>query len=110
MYLAKQALNLLGVRKNLKGYHYICEAIELIREDEKALLHLHDQICEVIALNHDENWSTVYRNISTIVNRCWDEGRAEELGMMAGSRIVRKPSVAEFLDIIYEYSKMQPQE
>ncbi len=111
MYRAKSILNMLGVRKNLKGYHYICEAIELIREDESSLLNLKEQIYEVIALNHEQKWEAVQRNMATIVSRCWEEGREEELSMMmSGARVVRKPSVAEFLDIIYEYIKKKEME
>ncbi len=103
MYKAKGILNMLGVRRNLKGYYYICEAIELIRQDESSLMHLKEQIYEVIALNHEQNWSTVQRCMATIVARCWAEGREKELSMMSGGRMLRKPTVAEFLDIIYEY-------
>jgi two-component system response regulator (stage 0 sporulation protein A) len=90
----------LGIHSTYKGYYYLISSLELIMEDESILLYLNRLLYPEVAKKYHTSPYCIERDIRTIVNQCWNSHR-ELLLNIAPYPLERKPSVGEFLDILY---------
>ena len=91
----------LGIHATQKGYHYLMESIQLALEDERNLIQFTKTIFVKIALKYDTDPANIERNIRTLIDQCWNSPYKEELLKIAPYRLDKKPTVGEFIDILY---------
>ena len=97
------ALKMLGIRRTYKGYYYVADAVQLVMKDASMLLYISKTLYPEIAKRHNTTINCVERNIRTVVATCWEGENKEVLELMAGTRLYRRPTSGEFIDIISSY-------
>ena len=100
-------LKSLGIYRTYKGYYYVAEAVRLVMKDASLLLYISKSLYPAIARTYETTVSCVERNIRTIITTCWENGNAEQLEKLAGTRLYRKPTSGEFIDILANYLNLQ---
>lgn len=99
MAIVQDTLHALGITRNYKGYYHTVYAIELVLADEDRLESVIKEIYFVTAQHFGCHWTSVERNIRTIVQHAW-RVNPTLLGKMAGYPLTDVPTVSEFLEII----------
>lgn len=89
----------LGVGKTYCGCRLVVIFVNLAFEDEDRLLSITDTYKE-IATKTGTKWTSVERNIRTVVNRAWNKN-PQRLIEIACYPMDAPPTVSEFLEIIY---------
>ena len=102
MQIIDDTLQALGITRNYKGYPHIAFAIELAVEDEERLRSVTKEIYFVTAKHFHCHWTSVERNIRTVIQRAW-QINPTLLDEMAGFRLAATPTVGEFLGITTAY-------
>ena len=59
-----------------------------------------------IARKYDTTPANVERNIRSLIDYCWNSPYKEELLKISPYRLEKKPTVGEFIDILYWHIKM----
>ncbi len=95
----------LGLHGTQKGYRYLIDSIQMALEDEKKLILFTKTIFSEVAQKYDTDPANVERNIRTLVHQCWNSPYKEELLKIAPYRLEKKPTVGEFIDILYWHIK-----
>ncbi len=95
----------LGIHGTQKGYLYLVDALQLALDDERNLILFSKTMFVKIADKYNTDPSNVDRNIRTLINQCWNSSFREELQRIAPYRLEKKPTVGEFIDIVYWYIK-----
>ncbi|NCB92660.1 MAG: hypothetical protein EOM40_08860 [Clostridia bacterium] len=90
----------LGIHSTYKGYNYIISSVELIMENEECLLYLNKYLFPAIAKKYDTTAFCINKNIRTIINACWNT-YPDRLNEIAPYPLYDRPTVDEFLDILY---------
>lgn len=93
----------LGINSTYKGYYYLVAALEIALKDPSALLFYTKYIIPTIAREYHTTCSCVEKDIRTVIGVCWKSDMREELVKMCSYRLEKKPTVSEFLDILYWY-------
>ena len=96
----------LGLHATQKGYLYLVDSIQMALEDERNLIMFTKTIFHKIAQKYDTDPGNVERNIRTLVDQCWNSPHREELLKIAPYRLDKKPTVGEFIDILYWHIKL----
>lgn len=97
-------LRQLGITHNYCGYRNTVAAVELVLEDEKRLEAVTKEVYYETSLKCGCKWSSVERNIRTVVKRAWAVN-PELLKEIAGFPLKRPPTASEFIEIIASYIK-----
>lgn len=105
MKISQQLPRQLGIQSNFKGYFYLADALDLLLEDETALVLFTKTLFPVIARKRHTSISSVERNIRTAIEHCWKSPCREKLQEIAPYHLVKQPTVGEFLDILYWHMK-----
>ncbi len=100
----------LGLHGTQKGYHYLIDSIQMALEDEIKLIMFTKTIFVEVARKYDTEPANVERNIRTLVEQCWNSPYREELLKFAPYRLEKKPTVGEFIDILYWHIKCMKDE
>lgn len=95
-------LQSLGITNNYRGYRYILLAINLVLENEDRLESVVNKVYYSIAKTYNINWTSVERNMRTLVNRAWNVN-PKLLIEIAGYPMNGAPTTSEFLCIITNY-------
>lgn len=103
-------LHLLGIPNNVKGFTYLCEAIEIYLEEDSNTFMVSKDVYPQIAKKHKATITAVDRGIRNSIAMAWKKAEAEDLkrifGYTPGSNKGR-PTSAEFIATIasqiYEY-------
>lgn len=99
-------LNLhLGIRSTYQGFHYLCDALKLCRQDESYLLSVYKRLYPDIASHYNVSRDSVEHCIRTVVSACWYRGNRSLLIEMSGYGLDHKPTNGEFIDILHQYLK-----
>ncbi len=93
----------LGGSRCKLGFHFTKSAIELLLEDESRFLNLSHRVYPKIAMKYNVNIDCVERNIRTLLDYCYSYGNRAFFDELIGYESSRKPTVSEFLDMIYSY-------
>lgn len=100
----KNITNLLfsiGIPDTYKGFYYLTDAMTLALEDENRLLSFTTTIFPAIAQKHHTNIRCIERDIRTVINICWNSDFRPDLIRICPYRLIIRPSVGEFLDILF---------
>lgn len=95
----KEILTKLGVIMCYRGFECAEFSVELAVEDESRLGAVTKEIYMPTADNIGCNWKAVECNLRTVVNRAW-KLNPELMRTLAGYRLEKKPTVAEFITIV----------
>lgn len=97
-------IRLFGITPRYKGYVYVIEAVvmnmQLIESDHAP--RITKDIYPQIGARYKVTTASIEKNIRQVVEMCW-EADAETISLMAGFPLLRKPSNAQFLDILSCY-------
>lgn len=91
----------LGIRPNLKGYHYLIYGLNLSLNDSSYIINPYRLLYTATACHFNTNSDAVERAIRTAIKNCWNYGNRELLLKLAGFPLKEKPSNSDFLSILY---------
>lgn len=98
-------LNQLGLRFHYRGFDQALLAFDLLLEDEMRLCSIVKDIYMPVAEKCGCTWHSVERNIRTYIAHIWENETSREI-FVSSTGYTHKPSVADFLDILF-YSLIQ---
>lgn len=101
MQKTKQLLFRLGIRSTYNGFHYLCYALELCKQNEDYLLKVQKLLYSEVAERYGVSRDSVEHCLKTVVNACWDRGDQKFLIKISGCEMTGKPTPREFIDILY---------
>ena len=108
--IAKSVLHELGIGKSYSGYDYILHAMNLTMHDENILNNVTKALYIDIAKEYHTSKNCVERNIRKVIEVMWnhaDENRMLIKKIFGNQYLSQKPSNKEFLELLYEYIKLQ---
>ena len=108
--ITKSVLHQLGIGKTYSGYNYILRAIELILQNEDVLTNVTKILYIDIAKEYQTSQTCVERNIRKVIEVIWKhaDDNSMQLQKIFGEKFLSiKPSNKEFLELLYEYIKLQ---
>lgn len=108
--IAKGVLHQLGIGKTYSGYDYILRSMELIMLNEDVLTNVTKILYIDVAKEYHTSQTCVERNIRKVIEVIWkhaDENSAQIEKIFGGKHLSHKPSNKEFLELLYEYTKLQ---
>lgn len=98
----KDLIKILGIMPKVKGYYYIIEAVEIIRQRTEQPILITKDIYPVIALKYHTSTECVERAIRTAIYNAWIHNK-KVMDRIAGYPLRFKPSNKEFLFMIADY-------
>ena len=93
----------LGKTRGKKGFAYAKTAVELLMEDDNRCQNLSRDVYPEVAKRYQVKVSCVERNIRTMLEDCWDHGNRKLFHEIAGYELDHRPTVKEFLNMLYDY-------
>ena len=108
--LTKSVLHQLGIGKSYSGYDYIIYAIHLVMQNENTLNNVTKILYIDIAKEYHTSQTCVVRNIRKAIEVIWNhtaENHATIQKVFGHKFLLHKPSNKEFLELLYEYIKLQ---
>lgn len=108
--IAKSVMHQLGIGKSYSGYDYIIDSIDLIMNDESILNNVTKILYIDVAKERHTSQTCVERNIRKVIEVIWnhaEENSALITKIFGDKHLLRKPSNKEFLELLYEYIKLQ---
>ena len=100
----------IGLRCDMRGFNYFCDAVEYAIEDEKLLSHLCDGLYRKVGeKNHVKNIDTVERCMRHALDDCFDKrtySRVDHTYKNKYLNINKKPTVGELVRIVTENYKL----
>lgn len=100
----------LGANYSYAGFDFVLEAVEMLKEDRKALQYITKELYLPIALKYNTTEKCVERNIRTIIKTVWEYGNRELLDEIAGRKLKEKPNNRDFLASLVWYSELHDSE
>ena len=92
-------LNSLGVTANYTGFFQLLYALQLCVDQPDRLLFVTKQLYPEVAKHFHTNWQAVERNLRTVGNIIWREGRPQ-LEELAHRPLKHKPANTKLLAIL----------
>lgn len=108
--ITKSVLHQLGIGKSYSGYDYILDAIDLIMCNEDTLNNITKVLYIDIAKEYHTSQICVERNIRKVIEVIWnhaEENNSLIVKIFGNKFLLHKPSNKEFLELLYEYVKLQ---
>ncbi len=108
--ITKSVLHQLGIGKSYSGYDYILNSIDLIMHNENTLNNVTKVLYIDVAKEHHTSHTCVERNIRKVIEVIWnhaEENSSLIVKIFGNKFLVHKPSNKEFLELLYEYIKLQ---
>lgn len=108
--ITKNVLHQLGIGKSYSGYNYVLYAIDLIMHNENILNSVTKALYIDVAKEYHTSKTCVERNIRKVIEVMWshaEENRALIQKIFGDQYLLHKPSNKEFLELLYEYIKLQ---
>ena len=101
---------ILHLKRSYLGWRYLTSLLTLALENEDYLLFLERGAFPVIAKQYHTKVHCIERNIRTVIDQCWRPD--SRLGLQSNCPIPlsQKPTVSEFIDILYLYLVRQNQQ
>lgn len=99
----------LGVAANLRGYHYLKNAIELVTNDMSYVQGICKRLYPEIAKRFSTTASRVERNIRHAIETGWLKGDEETEAMLFGYTVSAsrgRPTNGEFIGTVADYLRM----
>lgn len=92
-----------GITANIKGYHYLRDAILLVHEDFELMSHLTTGLYSIVAKKHNSTPQRVERAMRHAIETAWNRGNIEVLQDFFGYTILDskgKPTNGEFIAML----------
>jgi len=86
-----------------KGFTGIIWGVSFALEDPAMLYAVTKDLYPAIADAMGMNMQAILRDMRALVTWCWDFGDREMLNRVAGRKLLDKPSVGEFIDMLAGY-------
>ena len=102
MSIIQDTLRPLGITCCYKGYNHTIYAIELAVKDDTCLEAVVKEVYMKTASHFKCKWTSVERNIRTVVLRAWKTD-SNLMCQMAGYNLSAPPAASEFIAIISSY-------
>ncbi len=96
-------LRQLGIHGTYKGYHFLMTSLDVALKDDNHLSLYSKMIFPTVARVHQSTPSRVERDIRTVIEHCWNCSGKDKLLEITPYALQKKPTVREFIDIIYWY-------
>ena len=93
----------LGIPANIRGYHYLRDAIILSANDTEMLGSVTKMLYPTIAKKYNTTAPRVERAIRHAIEACWTRGRSEQIYKMFGYTVTSdkgKPTNTEFIAMV----------
>lgn len=100
----------LGIHSTYKGYFYLLRALEMAYEDETNLVYISKFVYPEVGKIYNTSAGCVERNLRTVVNGCWNSPFFDRLQEISPQKLIRRPTVGQFVDILYQYLKSMEDE
>lgn len=94
-----ERLQMLGITKKYKGYHFIKAAVELALEDEFRLQSVIKKIYIPVAEKYNCKEYNVIKDIGTVSHLIWRYNR-DKLFEIANYEMTKEPPVSELISIL----------
>lgn len=98
-------LHLIGVPANIKGYHYLIEAIKIVIADKKSIFEIKKNIYEPVAKKFNVTARSVSSAISRAISIAWERGELDTLQDYFSYSVAHTKGIAtnsEFISIVAE--------
>lgn len=108
--ITKSVLHQLGIGKTYSGYDYILRSIELIMLNEDVLTNVTKILYIDVAKEYHTSQTCVERNIRKVIEVIWKhsaENSVQIEKIFGEKHLSHKPSNKEFLELLYEYIKLE---
>lgn len=108
--ITKSVLHQLGIGKSYSGYDYILHAIDLIMHNENVLNSVTKILYIDVAKEYHTSQTCVERNIRKVIEVIWNhaDNNVSMIQKIFGDKYLsHKPSNKEFLELLYEYIKLE---
>lgn len=92
----------MGIEKEYKGFYFLTDAIEIIAQDETALLNIGRRIYNPIACKYNCNRAAVEKNMHTAILKAWKNNK-RKVENTIGKKFTSPPKVSEFIDCVSYY-------
>jgi len=92
-----------GITANIKGYHYLRDAILLVHDDFELMSHLTTGLYQSVAKKHNSTPQRVERAMRHAIETAWNRGNIEVLEDFFGYTILEtkgKPTNGEFIAML----------
>lgn len=92
-----------GITANIKGYHYLRDAILLVHDDFEMMSHLTTGLYQAVARKHNSTPQRVERAMRHAIETAWNRGNIEVLQELFGYTILDtkgKPTNGEFIAML----------
>ena len=96
-------LRALGGDGTKKGFFGIILGVSFALEDPTMLYSVTKTLYPAIGEAMGINSQAILRDMRGLVNWCWDFGDRDALNEVAGRKLLDKPSVGEFIDMLAGY-------
>lgn len=97
-----QLLSPFGIPADHIGAAQLMRALELLAISPAEIHAVRKGVYMVIADEYACTWKAVESNLRRLIDRVWEQD-PERLALLAGQPLVKKPSVAQFLQIFSQY-------
>ena len=101
---------ILHLKRSYLGWRYLTSLLTLALENEDYLLFLERGAFPVIAKQYHTKVHCIERNIRTVIDQCWRPDSRLGLQSICPIPLSQKPTVSEFIDILYLYLVRQNQQ
>ena len=98
----KDLIKVLGIMPKVKGYYYINDAVEIIKERGEEPLLITKDIYPEVAQKYGTSPECVERAIRTSINHAWSNNK-EVIDQIVGYPMRFRPSNKEFLFMVSDY-------
>lgn len=103
MQIVYETLRGLGLTSKYQGYHQLAKAIMIALENDDLLLNVTKNIYPEVAKETHTTPQSVERNIRTAIEVCWRQSKEEGFSRIAGCKVEKMPTNAEFIDMLAFY-------
>ncbi len=95
-------LYFLGMNDRYKGFHELAAALYLLNNDEDLLVSISSHLFVIVSDQFHVTVNSVNHNISRVIRICWNNAESrEKLLQISPVHLDSRPTVCEFLDILY---------
>ena len=92
----------LGATSKYKGYYYVAEAVHISMRKSEFPIKITKEIYPYLARKFKSKPMNIEHDIRTVINVCWITNK-ETLDLIAGFKLIYKPTNSEFIDMLAYY-------
>lgn len=100
---AEQLLRRVGASGKFKGFPSAVYMIERAEKDPSVTVLVTKRLYPETARHFGVSVTSVERNLRTVIRACWERPDRDFLEEVAGTRLCRRPTNSEFLDMTAAY-------